>query len=450
MMRIRSRSGGLAPVPRTPALRATVISTPVLMTTVLAAGLMAAGCGSQAAPQVAAPGEARGVAILEPAVSAKPYAAADIAFGLDVLSAMCQQNPSGNVLLSPSSLASALGMAYLGARGQTATAMARVLQLPAAGSLEAGLQARSKAISGLDGPGVTVAQADKVWADPKIGMPYRSYLNAVATAYGAGLGRVPFSTDPARAASEIDAAISAETKGHIPRLLSAQQVAQADFVLTDALYLDAKWAAPFHSSQVTTGRFSAAGGSQVRARYLDGQDYASATADGWSAVSLPYQGSRLTMTALLPPATSAQSADACPDLTPALLSSLTRTLQSPKNPDDATMELPEVSLRSEADLGGPGGLLASLGMGVAFSDQADFAGMSRQPLQIGPVVQGATLRVGPGGTVGSAATGVVMIPTSLEINPPSIDFNRPYLLLVSSARTGEPLFLARVASPAQS
>jgi serine protease inhibitor len=417
-----------------------------LIATMLAAGVMAAGCASQAAPPLAAPGEDRGVAAVEPAASAKPYAAADLAFGLDVLGAMCRQDPAGNVLLSPSSLASALGMAYLGARGQTAAAMAKVLHLPAAGSLEAGLQARSKAISSLDGPGVTVAQADRVWADPKIGLPYLSYLNAVATGYGAGLGRVPFSADPARAASEIDAAIGKETRGHIPDLLSAADVAQAEFVLTSALYLEAKWAAPFYKSEITTGRFTAADGSPVRTSYLDGHDYASATADGWSAVSLPYQGSRLTMTALLPPASSAQSADGCPDLTPAVLAALTRTLTSPRNPDDAVVELPEVSLRSQADLSV---LLANLGMGVAFGAQADFAGISRQPLQIGAVLQGATLRVGPGGTVGSAATGVVMIPTALEMSPPSIDFSRPYLLLISSASTGEPLFMARVANPAQ-
>jgi serine protease inhibitor len=421
----------------------------LLIATAMTAGLVA-GCGSRPAPHAFGPGQIEGVVAVEPGVSAKPYGAADTAFGLDVLAAMCRLDPTSNVLLSPSSLASALGMAYLGARGQTATAMASVLHLPGRGDVEAGLQARSKGIAGLDGPGVTVAEADRVWADPRIGLPSRSYLNAVATGYGAGLGRVPLSTDPAGAASEIDAAIAAATKGHIAHLVTAQDLSQAEFVLTDALYLDARWATPFHRSQITTGSFTTAAGTEVRVPYLDGQDYASATAAGWTAVSLPYQGSRLSMTALLPPATAVPSGDGCPGLSAGVLAALTRSLQSPQNPRGAAVKLPEVSLRSQANLGGSGGLLARLGMGQAFSGQADFAGMSSRPVQIGPVVQGATLRVGPGGTVGSAATSVVMVPTSLEINPPSIDFNRPYLLLVSAARTGEPLFLARVANPAQS
>jgi hypothetical protein len=68
----------------------------------------------------------------------------------------------------------------------------------------------------------------------------------------------------------------------------------------------------------------------VQVRYLTGQDVPSASDDGWRAVSLPYRGGTLTMTALLPPAGSAHSADGCPDLTPAVLSELTQTLRSPR------------------------------------------------------------------------------------------------------------------------
>src|SRR6516165_7447504 len=74
----------------------------------------------------------RGVAATEPAVNPAPFGAADTAFGLDVLRAWCAQYPGRNLVFSPSTLASALGMAYQGARGATADLMARVLHLPAA------------------------------------------------------------------------------------------------------------------------------------------------------------------------------------------------------------------------------------------------------------------------------------------------------------------------------
>jgi serine protease inhibitor len=88
-------------------------------------------------------------------------------------------------------------------------------------------------------------------------------------------------------------------------------------------------------------------------------------------------------------------------------------------------------------------------MGVAFSGAADFSRMSPQAATLGTVEHAATLRVDAQGTVGSAATGVVVLPTAGHVTTaPPIVFNRPYLLLVSAAGSGEPLFLARVADPA--
>src|ERR1700683_5869716 len=165
-------------------------------TAVLAAiGLALAGCASGASskppsPSPPAPVVARGVALREPLADPRPYGAADTAFGLDLLAPSCRADPQANLVLSPSSLASGLGMAYLGARGATAQAMASVLHLPAAGgqALEAGLQARSAALRGLDSLGVTVETSDQVWADPSLTDP-PAHLNAVATGYGAGPAR---------------------------------------------------------------------------------------------------------------------------------------------------------------------------------------------------------------------------------------------------------------------
>ena len=156
--------------------------------------LLAAGCGSNPVPP---PVMAHGVAVREPLVDPRPYGMADMALGLDVLGAYCQADQRANLVLSPSSLASGLGMAYLGARGGTARALAGVLHLPAAGgqALAAGLQARSAALRGLGGPGVTLDASDQVWADPSLPTE-RAYLNAVATGYDAGLAKAPLLKDP--------------------------------------------------------------------------------------------------------------------------------------------------------------------------------------------------------------------------------------------------------------
>jgi serpin B len=86
---------------------------------------------------------------------------------------------------------------------------------------------------------------------------------------------------------------------------------------------------------------------------------------------------------------------------------------------------------------------------VAFGDSADFTGLSQQAAMLGFVQQAATLNVNENGTVAAAAAAVGVMPASAAIGVPAVvDFNRPYLLLVTDTRTGEPVFLAKVANPA--
>src|SRR5580704_9060391 len=371
---------------------------------VAAAVITAAGCGQAAAARPQPTAVSRGVAASDLAVTPRALGAADTAFGLNVLGAWCRQDPHANIVLSPESLATGLGMAYLGARGSTARAMRAVLHLPAGGAgLDAGLHARSAALRGLDGPGVTVAGSGRVWTNPRM-RPLASYTRAVAAGYGATVGRAP--------------------------------------LLTDALYLDADWSAPFPASQTRPGQFTTATGRQVSAEFLHGGAFRMVNAGGWTAVSLPYRGGKLAMTALLPDSGSGGG----PALPAHTRRGTAAAFARPRAGGGLTgIALPKVSLRSSASLGN---LLAGQGMSVAFSSGADFTGLSPQACCIGLVHHAATLAVTGKGTVGSAATAVGIAPTAISVPRGDVAFDRPYVLLVTDTQTGEPLFLARVADPA--
>jgi serine protease inhibitor len=415
----------------------------------LVLALAVAGCGTTtpAPPSQARPVVAHGVALREPLADPRPYGAADTTLGLDTLGAWCQSEPQANLLLSPSSLASGLGMAYLGARGGTARAIASVLHLPAAGgqALEAGLQARSAALRGLDGPGVTVDTADQVWTDPSL-ITNRGYLNAVATGYDAGVAQVPLLRSPDQAAQEISQAIAAATHGQIPQLLPPGSLQDIGWVLTDALYLKAAWASPFQASQTGPGPFTTAEGQNVSASFMNGGPYATASVDGWTAAFLPYRGGRLAMIALLPPSGAGRCALPAATQLRALTTRLTAggptTSTSPVI--DRGVALPKVTLQDKVSLRD---LLTELGMGVAFTPAADFTGLSPQACCIGLVEQAATLRVGEQGTVASAATAVGIAASAARGGPPPLTFDRPYLMVVTDVATGEPLIMARVADP---
>jgi serine protease inhibitor len=389
-----------------------------------------------------------GTAAAVPPASPRALGAADTRFGLDLLRAWCRQAPASNIVFSPESLAAGLGLAYLGARGTTAAAMARALHLPAAGpQAEADTRAQQSALAALNRRGVTLAASNRVWADPAL-PPRRSYLDAVATAYGAGLSQAPLTTAPARAVKIINAAIAHDTRGHIPALLSPGALTGDIFVLTDALYLDARWATPFESSQTRPGPFTTAAGPAATVRFMHGSGYRYATTGGWTAVSLPYQGGELAMTALLPPPadTTAGTGGGCAVPSAAMLAALRTGLAAAGARHEAGIALPVVDLGTRQDMNS---LLSGLGLGIAFSPAADFTGLSPQAGNISLVEHAATLQVGEQGTVGSAATAAGIMPSSAVLMAgPQIAFDRPYLLLVSGVRAGEPLFVARVADPA--
>jgi serpin B len=207
-------------------------------------------------------------------------------------------------------------------------------------------------------------------------------------------------------------------------------------VLTAALFMDAKWARPFDPANTSSGTFATAPGRTVTARYMNGGSFPVATAGGWTAVTLPYAGGTLAMTALLPPAGAGECA--LPG------SSLLRSLTGAAGRARAAVSLPKVSLSTAGSLNT---VLATLGMGVAFDPAtADFTGLSPAAGFLKFVRQAAALRVGEKGTVGAAAAAAGIEPTAGIAGPPPVVFDRPYLLLVRGA-AGEPLFLAKVANP---
>jgi serpin B len=374
----------------------------------------------------------------------RSFGAGDTAFGMNVLSALCRAQPGANVLISPVSLATGLGMAYLGARGATAAGMARVLHVPGSGrSLIAGLRARRALLASLNRPGITFAESNRLWADPSL-VTSRSFAAALQDSYRARLTHVPLLSAPERARVRINSAVGAETRRHISNLLPPGSITRGTgWVLTNALYLKAAWRHRFNRAKTKPGPFRTGSGAVVRVPYMHGSGYPyAATAAGWAATDLTYRGGRLAMLALLPPVSGPGRAAAvrgCQVPTSTELRTLLRGFARPGEGHE--IALPKVKLGSSEPLKG---VLTQLGMGLAFSGRANFTGISPQAWRLGFVQHAATLSVDENGAVASAATAVGILPTALTT---PLIFDRPYLLIIRDMLTGEPLMMAWVANP---
>ncbi|MBW8485503.1 serpin family protein [Actinomadura parmotrematis] len=407
---------------------------PVLALTCAVLLPVIASCGAPAA----AAQEVRGTAKPVPRADPRPLARADTAFGLAMLGAVCAKGSHANAVLSPSSLASGLGMVRLGARGATARAMDRTLHLPS-GDLLPGLHARTAALRALNGKDVALRVTDRIWADEHV-PTNAGYLNDLATGYDAGLRKLDISGAPDAARRTVNDRIADDTAGRIRDLLPPDSVTSSTgWILTDAVHLKARWAAPFEAESTLPKPFAAATGTVQATTMAATGLFAYARAGGWTAVDLPYRGGRASMTALLPAAGAKECA--LPDA--ATLARVTAGLR----PTSVELALPKADLSATLDAES---LLKELGMGVAFGDGADFTGISPKAGALQFVRHAAALKVDEDGTEGAAAT-AVGVDVAGAVAPPRgkvrVAFDRPYLLLVRDRTTGEPLFLARVADP---
>jgi serpin B len=171
-------------------------------------------------------------------------------------------------------------------------------------------------------------------------------------------------------------------------------------------------------------------------------EFGYAQAPDYVAIDLPYLGSDLGMLLVMPRGGTLARFEA--GLTAAQLGAIAQALA----PRRVKLSMPRFELVAHRSLNEA---LSALGMPVAFSDSADFSGITAQePLKIATVEHGADLKVTEQGTVAAAATGIVAEPTAAAPSATMrVTLDHPFLLFLRDERSGAILFAGRVADPTQ-
>jgi serpin B len=378
-------------------------------------------------------------------------ASAANAFGLDLFAAVRAGAPDSNIVLSPTSVAIALAMARAGARGETATEMDNVLHslgaddhAAAINALDAALNGRSGTFRGADGKSheltLTVANAPFVQRDYNW---EQSFLDALASRFGAGVRLVDYKSDTEGARQQINTWVADQTQQRIPELIGPRVLDELTrLVLVNAIYLKAPWTWPFQPEATSAGPFTRLDGSTVNVPMMSQTNpFPFSQGDGWRAVELPYVDGKLALTLILPD--DFGSFVASFDLSH--LDEITNALAD----QEVDVALPRFSFETKADLAD---LLSAMGMPSAFIfGQADFSGMTTQePLFISNVIHEANISVDEQGTEASAATAVVIMAGAAPAGPPQVHLDRPFLFALRDLNTGAVLFLGHVVDPTQS
>ena len=365
------------------------------------------------------------------------------AFGADLYQRLAQD--SADMVFAPVSVASALWMAWCGARGQTAAELARALHLDRSPDAAVhGPRPLSTLVAGaVSGSGsVTFRAPNTVWVQS--GLPVRPEFTARLSEAAATLTDADFARAPEAMRNEINRVIAEQTTGKITGLLPPGSIGpRTRLVLANALYLKAAWLTPFPAAQTSDAPF-----------YPDGQDRPDLTVrmmrgaaarayvlgGGYQAVLLPYTGGSLTMAVILPdgPLTA---------LRPALAARGLGGLLAGTSRHQVTLSLPRFRVESAFDLIPA---LRQLGVNEAFSGEADFGGITEaEPLQIGTVAHEAYVEVDEQGTEAAAATAVGFRAAAALRSPPPVTMivYRPFLFAIVHTTTGLPLLAGQVSHP---
>jgi serpin B len=360
--------------------------------------------------------------------------AANNSVGFDLFGKLVQQDPTSNVFISPTSIALALEIVENGAEGDTLTAMAQTLHLSgmAVADVDAANAALQASLVNPD-PKTTLTIANSLWIHKDSAQVAPTFLQTNTTYYGSAIG------DLAGAPNSINSWVNAQTNGTIPSIVGPDDYSKYVAIVVNAVYFKGQWSTQFDPAATTNAPFTLLDGSTKTCKLMNRSDgFSYYRGSNFQVARLPYGSQRLSMVVVLPDK-GVDWHSFLATVTPQSLNSwLTQTAVL-----HGRIELPRFQSNYQTDLIPP---LTALGMGVAFTPQADLSGIA-PGLQIMKAQHKTFLQVDEQGTVAAAATSVGAVATAVPVDLFTMTMDHPFFCAIRDEKTGVLLFLGCILDP---
>ncbi|KFV82937.1 Heterochromatin-associated protein MENT [Struthio camelus australis] len=403
--------------------------------------------------------------------------AATGSFTLDLYKKLNETSKGKNIFFSPWSIATALAMVYLGAKGNTATQMAEVLHFHQIareeGSSEVTRPSRGRPkkrkmdperkqakdihsgfkelLAAINKPRNTylLRSANRLYEE----MTYPllpKFLQLVTRYYKAKPQVVNFKTDAEQARKQINSWVENETERKIQDLLPTGSLdSNTVLVLVNAVYFKGNWENKFMEENTSERlfRLSKTKTKPVQMMFLRGTFLMlHVTTLKFKIIELPYVKNELSMFVLLPDDISDNTTGLElleRELTYEKLVEWTRPVHMIKA--EVELYLPKLKLEENYDLKST---LSSMGIRDAFNPaQADFTGISmKKDLFISEVFHKAFVEVNEEGTEAAAATAGVLV-TRTNAATATFKADHPFLFFIRHNKSQTILFFGRLCSP---
>lgn len=341
-------------------------------------------------------------------------------------------------LISPLSIVTALAMTANGARGETRQEMEQLLcgLDMSLEDLNAYLHTYLNALP--DEEDSAFSFANSIWFKDMEGFTVeQDFLQKNVNYYGAGVFKAPFNDNTVR---DINQWVALHTHDMIPSLLDKLDEA-ARMVLINALVFEAKWADPFDSDyDVRPDQFTGLKGETKTVEQMYAQERIYLSDESCRGFMKLYAGDRYRFVALLPNE-GVDFNEFVLSLSGEKLGALLEGAVRGK----VNIKLPKFSYDYDQSLTA---VLESLGMKRAFTDGAQFEGISQdQYLYISDVLHKTHIDVDNEGTKAAAVTAVMVYETTSVPRPEEVYqvyLDRPFVYMIIDTENNLPLFMGTV------
>jgi len=365
-------------------------------------------------------------------------------FAINTFQQTLKTEPSGpNTLISPLSIYLALDMTYNGAAGTTADSMAATLQLQGAplGQLNAVSHALLQQLPKEDSK-VQLNIANSIWYATKFPAPARGFKDSITNSYAGMVQPIDFTNSGSL--NTINSWVSKNTAGKIPQLLKQLDPGLV-MLLVNAVYFNGSWLHGFPASATQNGPFLTSTGNTVTVPFMNQTTSLRLHTDSnLVMVEMPYgTGEAFDMYLVVPTSRTQPINSFVSGLNATSLDQALNSLDSAK----IDLIMPKWEYSYGIDNMQPE--LTALGMGIAFSDSANFSAMyPGQQTNISQVIHKTYISVSENGTVAAAVTGVGMVTTAAPAIL-AVKLDHPFVYLIREKATGLILFIGVVNDPSQ-
>ncbi|XP_072461637.1 serpin B11-like [Notamacropus eugenii] len=385
---------------------------------------------------------------------------ANVEFGLDVFKELSRNNVEDNVFFSPVSLLYALSMLFLGARGNSAAQMGKVLHFSygkepsnpepgksskcgITGGIHSEFPVLFSGISGSDS-NYTLSMANKLYGTKTIGI-YPQYLSCSEKFYQSKMQMVDFIHAPEEARKMINAWVESKTNGKIKNLFNKGTLDTTSvIVLVNAIYFKGQWQTKFQKRQTIKMPFKLRKGQTIPVhmmRQIGTFKVALIKEPQMQVLELPYASGDLSMIILLPKDTE-QVEQVEKQLNLKTFQQWTSSFTIEKEVD---VQVPRFKLGMKYELSS---VLQTLGMIDIFNpEKANLSGLSpNSSLSLSKVIHESFIDVNEEGTEASAATGEVITTKKLPVRVTFVA-DHPFFFFIKHIYTNTILFCGRFFSP---